>query len=176
MSQASQDLLFQNQEPQPDQASAPTAQGSPESGKPKAKIRMDEQSKRRPDFSRSGNSIVSLASMRQPWYFPKPRVRFTPDDSDGFRTILDLDDDYQALVDAYNAAFTENEQGVGNVVQSEIALGKRLLLRNYTLTNAEIGTILQFGYDQAIDPEASDIRNAVIDVALGIAPKAGGGS
>lgn len=129
-------------------------------------MKLDETSLRRPDFA--GGTPVRLADGRD-WTLPRPRVRFVPDDGPtGFATCLALAgaDDYQALLDAAAAA----EAGP-DVIRTELALGRRLLLANYDLTPGQVADLLQFGYDEAADPEAAALREAVTGVAFGRGPK-----
>jgi len=125
---------------------------------------LNEGECRRPTFE--GGTPVVLGD-GQEWFLAKPRVSWVPHDGPaGFRSRLRLGDDYQVLLDAQEAA-----EGGAEIIRSELALGSRLLLHNYDLTTDQLATLLTFGYGDDADPADVAVREAVVDVALGIGPK-----
>lgn len=124
---------------------------------------LDEASSRRPDFL--GGPAIRLADS-QSWSFPRPTSYFTPDDDGvGVRRRWNLGDEYGALFD--RALEADDELAM---VAGELALGSFLLRRNYDLTPAQAGSLLRFGYGATADPEAADMRMAVMAVATGREP------
>jgi hypothetical protein len=128
--------------------------------------KLDEQALRRPEFE-DGAPVVLADG--QEWRLPRPRVRLVPDDSDrGFKLRLALPADegrFQTLMDTLDAA----TEGV-DLMRAELAVARHLLLLNYDLTPAQVADLLQFSYRDD-DPEGAAIREAVMGVAYGNAPK-----
>ena len=126
---------------------------------------FSEHEKRRSDF-RPGVP-VTLAD-GQDWELRRPLIRFIPDDTDvGYQVYVQgIDGDYSALIAAREKAVTD-----GDLFKAELAMGRAILTANYDLTTAEIGSLLQFGYNDVTDPEGAQIRADVMAVATGNDPK-----
>ena len=132
---------------------------------------LDELAKRRPGFV-EGVSVVLADG--QAWQLRRPLVRFAPADNEmGFEVCMSLDgnDGYAALIAANEAA----AEGV-EVIRTELALARAVLVANYDLTGPEVGTLLRFSWNPK-DLEGSRIRDEVMNTAMGRDPKpeAGGG-
>lgn len=117
----------------------------------------------------------------QVWYLPKPRVRLTAaDNEDGYSATLSLKgaDGFQALTRGLSdaeAMAPGPDRGL-SMIRAELAIGRALVARNYELTTEELATVLQFGDDPEDDPEGVALREAVLNLAFGIAPKRSGGT
>jgi hypothetical protein len=138
--------------------------------------KLNEAEKRRPDF-RGGRPVVMADG--QEWSLARPRVRFVPADNDaGFVTYLDgPGDGYNELLDRRLAVQADPGATLAALIPLDLEIGKRLLLANYDLTTAELGQVLQLGYDPD-DADGARILDEVLAVAFGqLAPKpsAGGG-
>jgi hypothetical protein len=136
---------------------------------PAAPPPLDEASLRRDDFA--GGEPSTMAD-GQTWRLAKPQVRFSYDDGPrGFRVTLSMPgqpiDEYQRLVDEMEQATTMDDR-----IRAELAVGAALLRRNYRLGSADLGRLLAFAYDEEADPEGFALRQRVLDVAMGVAPKA----
>jgi hypothetical protein len=126
----------------------------------------------------------------QVWHLRKPLGRFTLDDGPrGYRTVFKLPgDDHFAEKMARLDACHEFNREVGDLPEAErvdawsarpdlhlapaeLAVAAALLLANYDLTRAEAASLLEFGYDPDEDPEGFALREAVLGVAYGHAPK-----
>lgn len=126
---------------------------------------IDEQACRRADFC--GGIPVKLAD-GQMWTLPRVRRRYVsaPDHPDGFRVVIaGLGPDYAALADAAYAAETPKD-----VIRTELALARALLLRNYTLDEEQLAELIQFEYGADPDPDCAAMRAAFLDVAGGLVP------
>ena len=124
---------------------------------------LDEASSRRPDFL--GGAAVVLAD-GQTWTLPRPRSHFVPDDdASGVRRGWNLGDEYGVLFDRLLEADDDMA-----MIAGEFALARFLILRNYALTPAQANGLLRFGYGATADPEAADMRSAVMAVATGRDP------
>lgn len=128
-----------------------------------------ELSRRRPDFV--GGVPVVMADGRE-WHVARPLARFGFDAGPGgFAVVLSLDgsDGFAAASAEVDRASDAND-GPG-MIRAELALAALMLRRNYRLTDAELGAVLQFGYDAEADPEGAAIREAILGVARGDSPK-----
>lgn len=131
--------------------------------------KLDEQALRRPDFVPGAPVVLADG---QTYYLRRPVVRFVPDDTheSGFEVRLTLagEDEFAALMKKREAAFESSEfVSVSEVAGAELRVGRMILLANYDLTPDQVASLLQFGYDAEADPEGSEIRDAVMDVATG---------
>lgn len=129
---------------------------------------LDERALRRADFVEG--FPVTLAD-GQEWTLPPVRLRCVPDDGpDGFRFVaVGLGSEYEAAFLAATRA-----DGAAEVIRTELALARRLLLRNYDLTIEQVAELIRFDYAAEPDPEADAIRQEVMRVAMGraVLPKA----
>jgi hypothetical protein len=135
--------------------------------------KLCEKERRRPDFV--PGAPVTLAD-GQVWELRRPVIRFIPDDNhaSGFQVRLSLgaDNRFGELIAQRDAAFGgEGTAEITAIVGIELALARLMLLANYDLTAEQVGTLLQFGYDEEADPEGAALRDAVLDVAFGRGPK-----
>jgi hypothetical protein len=141
--------------------------------------KLNEAEKRRPDF-RGGRPVVMADG--QEWSLARPRVRFVPADNDaGFEIILSgPGDGYNELIERRTALLGGGDlpaDAVRRAIAVNLEIGKRLLLANYDLTTAELGQVLQYGYDDD-DADGRRVLEGVLDVAYGNdapKPSAGGG-
>ena len=125
---------------------------------------LDEVALRRPDF-REGAPVVMADG--QTWQLARPLMRFVPADNDtGFEVRCRLDDD-----GAFGTAFAAYEaaEAGADVIKTGLALGRALLLANYSLTPGQLADVLQFGTGD--DEEGRRIMDETIAVALGNGPK-----
>jgi len=134
--------------------------------------KLNEEALRREDFV-EGTPVVLADG--QAWSLRQPIVRFKPSRSSpsGFRTCLRLAsvDDYQDLVDAYQALFTESSTAkVHELARRELAIATALLMGNYDLSEEQVESLLEFSYDEG-DPEGNRIREEVMACAFGQGPK-----
>lgn len=109
----------------------------------------------------------------QEWQFPRPIVRLAPANNDqGWKTVLVRSDGgvFAELMAKYEAI--GDDATIASLASVELAIAKHLLTSNYGLSDEQVGSLLQFGYDEKTDPEGSEIRRAVMGVVFGYgAPK-----
>lgn len=125
---------------------------------------LDEVALRRPDF-REG--VLVVMGDGQAWQLAKPIIRFVPADNDtGYEVRCRLNDD-----GAFGLAFTAYEaaEAGADVIRTGLALGRAMLLANYSLTPDQLADVLQFGMGD--DEEGRRIMDETIAVALGNGPK-----
>lgn len=127
--------------------------------------RLDEAALRRPDWL--GGVPVTLAD-GQEWTLPRAATYFEPDADDDaeVRQRWNLGEEYGALVQRLAEA-----QRPSDHVRAEIALARWLLTRNYALNRAQLVTLLRFGYGASADDGPRRLREEVMAVALGDAPR-----
>ena len=124
---------------------------------------MNEVEKRKPEFS--PDSVPIVLADGQPWYFPKPWVVIFPIVKDGKvvstagRTMFG--EEFDQLMDRIDSS--------DGSLESIFGVAVNLLSRNYTLTDADYGTLLRFNQD---DPASLEMLRDVLSVARGLGPKA----
>jgi hypothetical protein len=137
---------------------------------------LDERALRRPEFVEESVPIALCDG--QEWYFPVPPGEFFPVTLDGDLAVgggfgPGYDAKLQALAAAWRGV-AEAEAGAGArgehyaaVNKAVMALGIDLLLRNYDLDVAQVGTLLRF---RPRDPANAEMWRQVADAAKGITP------
>jgi hypothetical protein len=129
---------------------------------------LDEKALRRPGFR--DDCRVRLAD-GQEWSLPKPRIRISRRTAeDGSRKLVEspqLGPDYATVLEAYESAV---ESGDGAAL-AMFDLAAALLRENYTLTDQQADTLLEFRPD---DPENDVLWGAILSTARGRAPKPSG--
>jgi hypothetical protein len=129
---------------------------------------LDEKALRRPGFR--DDVRVRLAD-GQEWSLPKPRVKLSRrTGQDGSRRLVEtaeLGPDYAGHLEAYEEAC---ESGEGAAL-AMFDLAAALLRENYTLTDQQADTLLEFRPD---DPENDVLWGAILSTARGRAPKPSG--
>lgn len=132
-----------------------------------------ELERQRPDFV--GGPGVILADGKE-WHFARPFAYFRIND-DGITTrrVWNLGDEYDKLM-------IELEEGGGKITIDklmliELKVAAIMLRRNYDLSFAEVGELVRFGYGAVADPDATRMREQVMDIAFGLdeSPKAPSG-
>jgi hypothetical protein len=133
-----------------------------------ARAPLVERDLRRADFLESCSVPVVLAD-GQEWFVPKPQIWFRPTgDALGYATEPvtgdgDFDDSFGRAWAAYQKAQDER----GNVIGAMFGVFRTMLLRNYSLSDEQLGRILRLKLFED-DP----VREALIRIAQGLdAPK-----
>lgn len=131
---------------------------------------------RRPDFV--GGVPIELVG-GETWYFAEPKLRFVVADNDvGFEAFVSLDDEgrFQRLLQEYRDLVDMSEDEIAmntdRYIATELRLGRMMLERNYSMPTEKMAEIMQFsmaGVEK--DPVATEIRSAVLRVAMGLSPK-----
>jgi hypothetical protein len=135
---------------------------------------LDEKSLRRPDWQDGQSCILADG---QAWVLARPIIRWANADNDlGVRVRVRVRatgacGDYQAAYERLEATARDDKVLLRDLVGAELACAKILLLANYDLTPEQVGDLLQFGFDEANDPEGAAVRASVMDVVYGVAPK-----
>jgi hypothetical protein len=128
--------------------------------------RLDEAAKRCSTFV---EGVPVVLADGQAWHFPKPTIDLFPAiGPDGKVTDLagkpSFGPEYDDLMDAFHQAATPADQ-----LKALFALAVDLLGRNYDFSPTDYERLLRY---RAGDPACESTWQKVVDVALGIAPKA----
>lgn len=133
---------------------------------------LNEVTSRRPGFL--GGVSIALCD-GQEWSFPVCKSRYVKDSTrpTGIRGIFVppvnehiTTEAYKALVDAEFKA----ESGV-DVIRSQLDIAYALLQINYDLTDDQISELIQFVYGDDSDPDLLMMKDDIMGVAFGQAPK-----
>lgn len=121
-----------------------------------------EKYRRRADFDPEGCIPITLSDGCE-WYFPRPWLEVTPVFRDGVvidrNKYLTCGPELDVLVEAIGA----EEDGAKQVL-SVMTLGAFLLLRNYDVTDEELGRLFRY---KVGDPDSEEMIMAIMDVATG---------
>ena len=121
-----------------------------------------EKYRRHADFDPEGCVPITLSDGQQ-WMFPRPWLEITPTFREG-RAVgrtkyLTCGPELDVLIAAIAA-----EEDAGKQVLSVMTLGAFLLLRNYEVTDEELGHLFRY---KVGEPESEEMVMAIMDVATG---------
>lgn len=124
--------------------------------------KLIEKYRRKPDFDPEGCIPITLSDGCA-WYFPKPWLEITPTFRDGKavdRTkYLTCGPELDVLIESIGA-----EEDYGKQVLEVMTLGAFLLLRNYDVTDEELGRLFRY---RVGDADSEEMIMSIMDVATG---------
>ncbi len=132
---------------------------------------LNEGASRRPDFL--PDSIGLMLRDGQEWFVARPRVRFVYADTElGFESTIGVGEpEFDASLDAILKGYEAATQSA-DFIRLDLALARAMLLRNYSLTTADLARLVWFDYSSD-DELLADFRS--IARGDGLTPKAPAG-
>jgi hypothetical protein len=132
---------------------------------------VDETAKRRETFDLASSAPVVLAD-KQTWHFPKPRFEIRPSFAGGravgTHPVVTQGPELDELVDAVGKC-----EDAATLLVGAATLGAHLLIRNYDLTDDELGELFAYRPD---DQNSWKWLQSVMGIATGTSsPKPGSG-
>lgn len=114
---------------------------------------LNEYSLRRSDFGQGPPTTPVVLADGQEWHLPRPTFVFVPDEGEaGARHVSSLGPDYQALIDAHEAAI--DTQDFRKVVGAQVRLFAFLVRASYDVTTEQLGELVRVSYEEGSEGHA----------------------
>jgi hypothetical protein len=127
---------------------------------------LNERELRRPEFSEGHKAVLADG---QEWTFPRPVLRFRPvrdkDAKFGMGGDWGHDLEYRRLRDALVDC---DQEQTFEMMSLQLQIAANLLLRNYALSDDQLGTLVYFDFD---DPANATMWEGLTEVIFASPPK-----